>query len=86
MEMFHPLLLSLFKKTYLFFHFQEVEVSNQYEDRQISEDSNYERGTNDKVLEEEEEFHDLDSVDPTDPPSNHQFEVNESSLTNADLD
>ena len=84
--MFRPLLPSLFKKTHLFFHFQEVEVSNQYEDRQISEDSNYERGTNDKVLEEEEEFHDLDSVDPTDPPSNQQFEVNESSLTNADLD
>ena len=79
--MFRPLLPSLFKKTYLFFHFQEVEVSNEYEDRQISE-----RGTNDKVLEEEEEFHDLDSVDPTDPPSNQQFKVNESPLTNADLD
>ena len=63
--------------------FQEVEINTQFEETYISEDGNYDHDT-EKVIEEIEEFHDLENND--DNPPEDQLEVNETTVTNVDLD
>ena len=61
-----------------FFRRQE----SQFEETYIS-DGNYDHDT-EKVIEEIEEFHDIENND--DNPPEDQLEVNETTVTNVDLD